>query len=99
MRIDLQKKLIILGVQEPDQLTNDELAALINGLHDVETSYGVSMKGEHCFLLLKKGTTMEMMSKPESQHLILATVRDKDYRDALTDFYALLLERKLHGTD
>lgn len=97
MRLDLQKKLEILGVPEPHKLSNDQLAALINGLKDVEHGYGVSGKGEHCFLLLKKGTTMEMLSKPESDVLIIAAVRDKDYRDALADFYALLLERMKYG--
>lgn len=99
MRIDLQKKLEILGVHEPDKLTNDQLAALINGLKDVEHGYGISGKGEHCFMLLRKGTTIEMMSQPESQVNVIAMVKDTDYRDALADFYALILGRLRYGTD
>lgn len=99
MRLDLQKKLEILGIPEPDELTNDQLAALINGFKELENGYGVSGKGEHCFMLLKKGTTIEMMSKPESQLNIIAMVKDFDYRNALADFYALILERIKYGSN
>ena len=77
----------------------DQLAALINGLKDVEHGYGISGKGEHCFMLLRKGTTIEMMSQPESQVNVIAMVKDTDYRDALADFYALILGRLRYGTD
>lgn len=95
MRKELEKKLIELGVENAKEITEPEMADLLNGMEEIGFCEGALIKsGTHTMIATKKERLNDLMVRGDSSGII-HYVKEADRSDLLASMLAHLLERKL----